>query len=73
MAATMIEKVVAWIGIYFLDPGSQTGLNAVAKVSSSLAQRQYDEKASVGIGAGITCEQSSRNRNLRAEEHLLGW
>jgi hypothetical protein len=51
MVATMIEKVVAWIGIHFLDPGSQTGLNAVAKVSSSLAQRQYDEKASVGIGA----------------------
>src|ERR1700730_4933822 len=40
MAATIIEKVVAWIGIHFLDPGSQTGLNAVAKVSSSLAQRQ---------------------------------
>lgn len=36
----MIEKVVAWIGIHFLDPGSQTGLNAVAKVFSSLAQRQ---------------------------------
>ena len=24
--------------------------------------RQYDEEASVGIGAGITCEQFSRNQ-----------
>jgi hypothetical protein len=36
---------------------STTGLNAVAKVYRRLARRQYDEEASVGIGAGITCVQ----------------